>query len=101
MNEAKKALLLKFIEYYYIVQSWGVEKISHTEDELCFYVSGFKYVGMVKILCKPNKYIITFQESATVFLCGRSKEVIYVLDNYIEYSDDYIDKLRNWIAKQL
>ena len=96
-----EALLIMFVEHYYIVQSWGIAMLNRNGASIKFYVSGFKYVGMVNIRCVPNGYIITFQESLKVFVCVTPECVISVLDNFIEYSDDYEDILRKWLAERL
>ena len=100
MNTYKKKLIADFINNSEIVQSWGITKISHSEDTISFMVFGFQYKGEIKILCTSKNYIIYLAGPIRI-ICYDTSSVIKNIDTIVEYSENYSSILKKWISVQL
>ena len=82
--------------------SWGAEKIKIEENTISFSVSGFKFCGKIWIIANSeNSYKIVLEtptyervvENVTL------AEIVEVIDNKVERTDNYVETLLNCFFK--
>jgi hypothetical protein len=103
--EIAKYILSIFKHYTAIVFSWGahnytaIEGNDEGEGGLLFNVNGFKFRGQVKVM-------LNFMDTFDVYLIKNGKvvdnikdvyldQLISVIDNRVEYTPDYAQRVRN------
>lgn len=94
MNNELKALLKQILNEEIIVLSWGITNIHILDSSLRFNVSGMKYDGAVSISTDTNGYKINME---TKYLNANLDDIIRILDDEIEKTDNYISDLSKLI----
>lgn len=100
LNNAFRSLLLTLLSNSTEVSSWGITDINITDNMLSFCVDGFKYKGVVK-LSATNSDNFTLQWGSTSLEDVKLSDVVGVLDNFIEHTDNYDKDLQDYIQKRL
>lgn len=91
-------LLLQLLKEQVVIASWGISNIEVADDELLFFVLGFKYQGMVSIVTTDSNHAnIEFLDNHKKILDVDICRVVYVIDNEIEVTDDYCFTLKKWL----
>ncbi len=95
MKTSKRLLLLELLENSCVVQSWGINRINIFDDSIQFNVLGFKYKGLIQIVCNKSDYTIFINN--TNIKCDSAKSVVKILDELIECSFHYFDDIVDWM----
>lgn len=96
MKESIKALINVFIFHEDIFCSWGSKNFEIYEESLHFDVDAFKYKGGIQIVpCTDSKYNIVF--SNYIFNGAALENVVSIIDEYVEVTDDYLEDLLFYI----
>lgn len=86
LNKSIRRAILALLEQNIVVISWGISSINIEDEYISFYVEGFKYKGMVKIIECDGDYKIIFED--TTIRCSIDN-IVESLDMYIERTDNY------------
>ena len=98
LTREMRNLLIAFISNKAIVASWGIRNITIEETKLSFEVSGFNYHGNVEVNVHGNNYNVIIGDEDLGVL--HIDEVLTVLDDKIEHTQDYYNDLEQWILEQ-
>ena len=79
-----------------IVFSWGFNSPAPIENGLKFHVNGYKYTGEVIVKYKEytDLFDIEFTTTNTIINDVYADNLIDILDNHIEYCNNYEDKVK-------
>ena len=94
MKKELRTLLVRLLKDEVTMQSWGITNIQIDDSSLRFDVSGMKYVGTVSISIDNCGYKIHI---GTKSVLASIDDVISILDNEIERTENYISDLSKMI----
>lgn len=96
------------VYYYPILMSWGINNLNYvyrskSDYYVEFEVQGFKYQGKIQILYNldSDSFRIKLLNDSLIKEVDEVyiNEVITVLDNLIEKTDNYDEDVENWLNK--
>ena len=100
MKDPIKQLSIRLLQESVIIASWGITNIAINKSIICFDVCGLKFTGRVSIQSmRDGEYEIQLN-GHTIGLC-RLDNVVETLDLNIERSDDYQQRLEEWIMRHI
>ena len=82
-----------------ITDSWGLKVIEFANNSLILKVNGFKYKGKISISFNNNKFKADIEKSGEILILRDPYTLIFVLDDIIEKTEDYEDKINTWLTK--
>lgn len=91
--------MLECLRNEIIIASWGISNIHISELQVSFYVEGYNYKGMI-IVSSHKDYIVLNTSKEYIGKAKNSKEVIRLLDKYIEANDEKYKKLYRKIISE-
>ena len=96
MEKGIRDLVVRLLDDEVTVQSWGITNIQIQDNAVKFIVSGFKYNGMVQISTNANGYKVSIE---TKSIQTTLENIVGVLDEIIEKTENYTTDLTQWINK--
>lgn len=84
-----------------ITLSWGICNLIFSQNEISFFVNGLKFQGQVVIKSVESDIlgITLINENQNITLVANYNDIIKVLDNIIEYSDNYSCAVMDFIKR--
>lgn len=95
MNTSIKLALMALMKEETIVAAWGIHHISIEESSIKFDVQGFKFQGTVVIESDESRYSVMIGNN--LFPQCAIQELVAILDEQIEKTDNYGETLEWWI----
>lgn len=96
MEKMIRNLVNRLLHEEVIVQSWGITNIQIIDNTLRFEVCGFKYKGLIIISTNSNDYNVNIGDKN---ILSPLDNIINVLDDEIEKTENYLSDLSHWINK--
>lgn len=96
MKKEIRNLVNRLLHEELIVQSWGITNIQIIENVIRFEVCGFKYKGLIIISTDANGYNVNIGNKN---IQSSLDNIINVLDDEIEKTENYTSDLSKWINK--
>ena len=79
-----------------IVRSWKIGELAISSDRVSFLVDGFKYQGVIILIPQGDIVTIVLDSTSETMDNVKIPNLVEILDNRIEFSEDYWDKTRKW-----
>ncbi|MBO4416753.1 MAG: hypothetical protein J5801_01370 [Bacteroidales bacterium] len=100
MYDSIRKIALRLLKEDVIVASWGITNVELFESHISFHVNGLKYSGMVEVKAKDCDEYEILLDGASIGK-GHLDSIVNIIDNAVEKTDCYQQRLEEWINNQL